>query len=46
MAPIVERRPGRRNLVFGLFAVGLIAAGSVLGVWPPRPILRRGTMAS
>ncbi len=31
MAPIVERRPGRRNLVFGLFAVGLIAAGSVLG---------------
>ena len=31
MAAIVEARSGRRNLVFGLFAVGLIALGFLLG---------------
>jgi tryptophan-rich sensory protein len=31
MAPVVETRLGRRNLMFGLFAVGLIAWGLVLG---------------
>jgi hypothetical protein len=31
MAAIVEKRAGRRSLVFGLFAVGLVAWGSIIG---------------
>ena len=31
MAAVAEKRSGRRSLVFGLFAVGLVAWGAVLG---------------
>lgn len=31
MTPIVETPPGKRNLVFALFASGLIAWGSIIG---------------